>query len=147
MSKTIIGFMVEDEITFSIVIDDNDINAEAKKAKYLSNPIIIETTNLPYSPVVGSIWDGVNFIIPEGSALVHESTDHGHVEHNEARSFAFVVNNTCTGRINLMPRAEGVISALLSNPTFLDITEMVYSLPSGVNYHGKFVRNGEIVSR
>jgi hypothetical protein len=147
MSKTIIGFMVEDEITFSIVIDDNDINAEAKKAKYLSNPTIIETTNLPYSPVFGSVWNGANFVIPEGSGLIHEATDHVHVEYSEVRSFAFVVDNVCTGRISLMPKAAGIISALLSNPTFLDITEMVDRLPSGVNYHGKFVRNGEIVSR
>ena len=45
-----------------------------------------------------------------------------------------------------MPQAEAGIAALLSNPTFLDITEMVNNLPYGVSHLGKIVKNGQIVS-
>jgi hypothetical protein len=48
--------------------------------------------------------------------------------------------------MNLMSQSDAAIAALLSNPTFLDITEMVNSLRPGVSYLGKFIRNGQIVS-
>jgi hypothetical protein len=146
MSKTIIGFIVDNEIAFSVPIDNNDQNAEERKAKFLSNPDVVEITHLPYTPVNGSIWDGSSFMFPEGFSGSHGQSFQTRSGLNESRSFAFILNGVCTGIINLMPRAEAAIAALLSNPTFLDITEMVNTLPYGVNYLGKIIRNGQIVS-
>jgi hypothetical protein len=146
MSKTIIGFIVDNEIAFSVQIGNEDENAEERKAKYLSSPTIVEITHLAYSPANGSVWDGENFVIPENLDISHGESFQNETGHEESRSFAFMVDSVCTGRINLMPLAESAIAALLSSPTFLDITEMVGRLEEGTNYHGMLIRDGEIVS-
>ena len=146
MSRTIIGFIVDDEIAFTLPLDNNEVGIEQTKSWYLSSPTIIETTLLPYSPINGSVWDGQNFIIPKHFNAVHGKSIQDQPGHEGFRSFAFVVNGVCFDRLDITPVAEGPIAALLSNPTLLDITEMVAALGDGQMYLGKFIRNGQIVS-
>jgi hypothetical protein len=146
MSRTIIGFIVDNEIAFTLPLYDDEPGVEQIKSWYLSNPTIIETTLLPYSPINGSVWDGENFIIPGHSYGVHEKSVQDRPGYEGFRSFAFAIDNVCFDRLDITPMAEGPIAALLSNPTLLDITEMVAALEEGQMYLGKFVRNGQIVS-
>lgn len=146
MTTTIIGFIVENEIAFAIPINSDEPDAESRKLKFLSNPDVVEITHLPYTPVKGSTWDGSNFIVPEGFGGSHGQSFQTRSGLGQSRTFAFILNGVCTGIMNLMSQSDAAIAALLSNPTFLDITEMVNSLRPGVSYLGKFIRNGQIVS-
>ena len=145
MNNTIIGFIVEDRIAFVLVIDNEQPEAESRKFKFFSNPTIVEITDLPYWPAFGTAWDGTNFSIPEGLDDYHKQSYRITTKQEESRSFAFVSNGICTGTINLMPAASDAINALLSNPTFLDITEMVKELDYNAPPVGWFVKNGKIV--
>lgn len=140
MSRTIIGFIVDNEIAFTLPLDDDEVGVEQVKSWYLSNPTIIETTFLPNSPTKGSVWDGKNFHGDYKKSVQNQAGYEGF------RSFAFIIDNVCFDTLDITPMAEGPIAALLSNPTLLDITEMVAALEEGQIYLGKFIRNGQIVS-
>ena len=111
------------------------------------NPTVLDVTDLPYKPAVGSVWDGIDFTIPEGLEISHDIPDI-EVEEQDCKTFVHLINNVCVKRTKLYENSlDGglLISAFLSNPDFVDITELLENPAHATNYLGWFIKDGKLV--
>jgi hypothetical protein len=105
---------------FTLELDDAGLPAESQVNKdYVlsNNPVILDITHLNYVPAKLSVWNGSEFIAPEGQA--HRFPCGGHCSQG-CVSFAFLKDNVYYG---MNGYCVGVgdndmrIAALSSNPT------------------------------
>lgn len=123
MKKYAFAIVIENEIAEILYADED-------KESYInilrSNPVVIDVTNLGYYPDNESVWDGSNFKIPGTSENSIRPTPVASTEALNGKFIvAWTVDNVCKMR-TMFPislASEGYYSALLSNPTFIELQE------------------------
>jgi hypothetical protein len=112
---------IDNELAISVSIETDDKTEEYILAwnQFLNilpfTPQVIEYTSFGYSPNLYDLWDGTSFISKDGSDLPDISNNTGNL-----RYFALVLEGIVKWIYVLQDdlSQEGLIAALLSEPTF-----------------------------
>jgi len=142
-TNTVFAVVVGDEIATIMNIPKNTNLHDILE----NGPSVFDVTDMNYKPAIGSIWDGLNFVIPENVDAEHDVPD-VQVEEQECKTFVYLIDNVCVKRTKLYKNSlDGglLISAFLSNPKFVDITNMVDNPANATKYLGWFIKDGQLV--
>jgi hypothetical protein len=139
---TVFGIVVENELAEMFFIPSEDSTFTNILS---SNPAVVEVTNIGYHPANGSVWDGENFIIPEGSGLSHGVAKNTEPGMSNSSTFAYIIDGICVQKSFFRPGPIGdrFSAALASSPIFVQMTmEQSREVRLGWTYNGStFVRN------
>ena len=111
----------DDKVLFEKIVleEDGSIPERLINKDYTlsNNPELLNISHLNYGPAMLSIWNGTDFIAPEGED--HKPACGASCE-NGCVTFAFLRNNIFNGMKGLcigMGNNDMIIAAILSNPT------------------------------